>query len=315
MIAGLAIVALALGSPVFANCVAPVVFGSGFYVARGDVADSQNFELGPLPSLSSSMVGSFWSLGLGNPAGVGMDNGSLPALGYWLQYGGTNAGEYYPYYILGTWVSAAVDGCPDLLPNPCMYLLVNDTDGAGKGYFALAAVNADNVDNYDFNPLGNIRLAELPTPKIVGSTRISASEVQVDVSLSQVPNDAASGLYLNCGGGPTGFKLYRQKVPRNGTPSSNRDLSGPEWAPVGPASTPAAGTANDVSITCVGDEDIYLAAALTFDSGFQVALLSENGTGVQCGPTLVDPVKPITPPRRGKPTSSVGPRDDRGSRR
>jgi hypothetical protein len=336
MMAGLALVVLALGSPAFAVCVAPRTFASSggtaaeAYVYRSDVAAAwggvyPDVSSGPGPSLSPSVRGSWWSLGSGNPQPlVGVDNGTQGAAGYWLFYGGTSAGgNYYAYYIAGSWSGdVAIDGCIDTTgsnpaapdPDQCMMLMINDTDGAGNGYFALASDNADGIGNYDFSTTGQIVLQPVPKPRVIGSTRVDASQVNLTVGIDPVPAGPGEGIYTTCGSGPAQFRLYKSNVPRNGPAPDSRDLTDAQtWAFAGEGPV---GGSTGISVTCSGDEDIYLAASLVFDSGFELELGSANGTRVQCGPTFVDPVKPITPPRRGKPTDSVGPRDgDRGGRR
>jgi hypothetical protein len=336
MIVGLVLVLLALGSPAFAICVAARTFASlgatesTAYVYRADVAAAwggvyPGVSNGPGPSVSSSVNGSWWALGAGNPTnGVGVDNGTQGAAGYWLFYGGTSAGgNYYPYYVAGAWSGdLGIDGCIDNTgSNPaladtdqCMYLLISDEDGAGNGYFALLSDNADGLGNYDFSTTGQIVLQAVPKPRILGSTRVDASQVDLTVGLSNVPAGPADGVYGgSCGAGPTNFRLYKSNVPRNGPAPVSRDLDDAQtWTLAGEA--PVGGSA-PISVTCAGDEDIYLSTSLVFDSGFELNLGSANGSAVQCGPTLVDPVKPITPPRRSK-TTGTGPRDDdRGGRR
>jgi hypothetical protein len=320
---GVAVLAL-LGAiqPASAVCVASRAFDSaGEYVYRADQVvvwggtyQNGGVTLGPSPSIDLDARAVYWGVGGGNPADLaGNDSGSQPAHGYWLFYGSTGGGQYYAHYIAGAWSGdTRIDGCIDNTgSNPaladtdqCMVVLIEDENASGESYFALLSDQADTGGNYQFEH-GETILQQIPAPKVTASNRVSNNQVDVTVELDPPLAGPASGIYTTCGGNLiTGYQVRKQSVPRNAPAPTARDKNAWQIAgPVQPVASPSS-----FSVTCGGDEDVYVATELLFESGFSTLTVSKNSSAVQCGPTLANPVRPIQPPR-GRPTPS-GPRDD-----
>lgn len=104
-----------------------------------------------------------------------------------------------------------------------------------------------------------------------------------------------------------GYRVYRQDVPRGAEPPSNRELSD-SWVLLNPRSGGVCTTLGlactsdedcavsdlpdlcfvpfsvpvDVRVSCVDDEDVYLAVTLVFDSAFETDVVSANSEVVRC---------------------------------
>ena len=221
--AGIASLAILVGSitPVEAVCTAPRAFSTvtadfTSYVYRADIipiwggtyTSPTPVYYGPVPSIDFDFNGVFWSLTGGDPAvNAGNDNGALAPYGYWMYYGGTTGGSYYPFYMSGSWSQGGVDGCIDLdgsdpaLPDDdqCMAVLLEDADGAGNSFFALLTQPRDGSSNYRFGGGADVVLQPIPKPRIKTSNRVSNSQVDLTVELDSPLAGPADGLYLNCG--------------------------------------------------------------------------------------------------------------------
>lgn len=268
-------------------------------------------------SHSPAFKGNFWALGGGNPAAtLGADSQNWPALtvtngiddGWLARYPGYNLYLGVNIYQGGTpnWTDPRIDGCIDAISGNCMTMLMTDQDALGNGYFIVMS-DAPNANlNYEYD---HVVLAPIPKARITGSTRVGPGAVNIRVGPPLAADLAAGIRSTGCGANPiTGFKIYQQAVPRNGQPPSDRNV-GAGWIPVG-TTNPITVPEVTVPATCAGDQDIYLAQTLVFDSGYELALVSHNSTRVQCGPNLAEP----TDRPRVKPNAVGTPRPDGRSR-
>ncbi len=275
-----------------------------------------NPAFGGATTITVDLRGVFWSFGGGDPAlnggndmgtfGPFAPTGSNGQYAAWMYSGGSFYGLLYPAAIynrggFANWTDPRVNNCidrdgsdPQLWDSDqCMVVLLSD-QVEGVGYFALFAQATDNVGNYFFNRATNNQRAVLtviPRPTIVGSTSIG-TDVQLEVVVSApMPGEA---VHLNCRPQQnfllaTGYAIYYQIVPRGEEPSSDRALERFVSAGAGGAF----GEAATIQVDCSEDseQDVYLCAALTFDSGFATEVCSEKSTAVQCGPTIGDPIR------------------------
>jgi hypothetical protein len=200
----------------------------------------------------------------------------------------------YPALIETTWAAQRhIDGCvdDDEVTSTCMAVLLTDQSD-GVGYYALLTTAADR-GNYSFVQPDNspIVLAPIPVPQQVEV----APGAEAHVTMSMRVSLQNEGLYL----GPAecarnvvmGYRLYVQTV-RGGDPApvdrvrdNGRSSSGWQLAEGGeaPRGQPLnLGSAAELSVACTPNADVYLAASLVFDSGFETAHVSQNSTVVPC---------------------------------
>ncbi len=276
-----------------------------------------NSRMGSPTTITEDFTGVFWSFGGGDPAlGRGNDMGIFAPFAptgtggiydAWIYSGGTFGTVFYPAMIYNPggyahWADLRIDNCIDLDgSNPtvfdedqCMIIALSD-QVAGVGYFALLSQEPNpNGDIYYFNRAAENQrtvLSVIPRPTILGTTRLG-NDVQLDVGVD--PPDPGEAVHLNCRAQqdfliPTGYEIYYHLVPRGQTPPTERALE----------SLVASGSAApfDETVTLLvdcseeQDQDVYLCAALTFESGFSTAVCSADSTAVQCGPTLGEPLE------------------------
>jgi hypothetical protein len=297
----------------------------------------------PPRPLSANTEATFWALGTGNPAvGPGDDAGGythsgLPDFVYpaggtsWLYLNYSYAGSGYYYYFAGEiftgWgASAAIDGCvQNNAPGTCTCLLITDHDPTDS-YFAILSDNADiNTWNTELSQpgsdgagnFGEIILRPVPDPSILNTVRRTPS-LDLDITVSVA--NPTSAIYggrdgAGCACGPIGYKVLENIVLRGSPPPTNRDIVTGGWveSTLGGASTgtaqPANGTPMGTSVLVESicgstDHDVYIATQLIFDSGFTTPVVSGNGTRIECGPNIAEPVKPrfrpgdVRPPAR-----------------
>lgn len=299
-VTAIAAVAVVAG-PAFATCGTSVGFGQIAAACGGGYC----YVVSPTGHDNASIPGSFWALGFGNPAvGSGDDNGDWqdnepapPAnITGWLR---NYPGAPGPY-ITGTWAdSDQIDGCIDtkIAPgkaNEVMVIAFSDADDTGStGYFAAAATSRVLGQSPDFafsQDIGtNITLVAIPTPAVSTSTRVSATERQVQLTPVSRP---ASGFYAGTDVTATdviaGIKLYKNEQAFSNPPAggpTTRDAAA--WTAA--SGTLAFDTANTVNLTCASDVNIYLAYSIVYESGFESNRVSASGPPVACGPNLADP--------------------------
>ncbi len=213
----------------------------------------------------------------------------------------------YSTYLYGNWAaSGGIDGCihnggsnpvnPDT--DECMAILLTDQVGADS-YFALLTDSPDTFSRFIFegvpvsSSIARIDLVPLPGPIVLGTVLMSATQTELTLSLPGQPTTPAEGAYLDWPGlesshGPvpglfSGYNVYQKTVPRGSAPPTDRDIGGAGWALVG--SGAPGGTVN-LTATCAGEQDVYIAAAPLLDSGFVSPVVSVNSPTVLCGPNL-----------------------------
>ena len=248
------------------------------------------------PAGASSIHGDFWALGFGDPLpGAGHDNGTYPAFEPphccegWL----INPFPNVRPYLNGTWNDSRVDGCAVLppVPQPAKMVVAFSDATPSIGYFNVSCAMWDELWSFNFDdsldgdpPHGDITLA--PIPRIV-ELRCSRSAETVNYTLNH--RALVGGIQPgNCGSAiplVTGYRVYWRAVPRGSAPPMGRDrdlwnlLSGPV-----PLGTNAEGT-----LPSMPNDDLYLAATLVFDSGFETTHVSESAFTSQCSTILADP--------------------------
>ncbi len=171
----------------------------------------------------------------------------------------------------------------------------------------------DANGNYLLNQPGNApyNLVQIPKLGISGSSTISDSKVSMNVTFDE--SAIAAGLYLDpsCSGRApevTGYRVRAQGVPLGDSPPDSRDRN--NWTDVSPnGNVIGLGDGAVVEVDCAGDTDVYLAASLVFNDGFESSV-GENSTRAACGPNIADPddlqqLKPSSRPGR-KPGRKKG---------
>ncbi len=241
-------------------------------------------------SVSSSLAGSFWQAGEGDPApNAGVDNGAYPALKLdgtgWVKTDDV-AG---PAWIDGEWSSAGgVDGCINLSPSAdCMALILADQNNS-IGYFAALTAEAAASGEYGFDQPGgaHITLAQIPLPLNTASHNINSYTKTVDLFV-QPP---ASGLYLDpsgCGAGlVSGYRVYQFETPRDAPAPVDRTIASGWTLSVGgelPNGNPIPlGQSTTITLTCYTAVDIHVASTLVFESGFELSMVSRRPFYVLC---------------------------------
>jgi hypothetical protein len=256
-------------------------------------------------SVTGNIRGDFWGIGSGDPFAPlsGIDNGLFdtgsypPPYQYQLDpYNGWLTGSFfYPAEINTTWAaSSLIDGCPDtIVGTQCTAVLLNDHFG-GQSFFALITKRADAGLNYVFTRPGGapINLAPIPNVGITGSTRLGPSQVQLTVAppFGSSPGPA-EGFYLDSAcsgvGTPTGWRVRSQSAPGHGNASpTDRDVA--DWGTsLGTATN--FGSSQTVTASCTGDQDIWLAYTILYDSGLELSYVGGNSSRVECGANLAEP--------------------------
>jgi hypothetical protein len=292
--------------------------------------------------------------GLGNDSGSnsGEQNYYGQPLGSynWLKVG-PNDQTYESGFFGGSnhWQYPGVDGCIDLtgsdpdLPDvrQCNLVLVDDDDWDGNGYFVLIAQGNDDAGDYFTNrATGNttVTLAPIPAPRITGSSAPNDQTRNLTVVVD-CPVGPAGGLYLNCDADQnnsiaTGlrYQLYSVNGLINGSAAPDGDRSrdlpggflapatGPDnpsgWTPV-PSGSAVCGQPVNVSVSCTGQESVYLCSQLIVDpasaGGFPTTNCSANAVRVACGPNLAEPSDPIVRPSKEPTLERREPGRDRRS--
>jgi len=230
---------------------------------------------------TASILGSFWSLGFGNPApGPGNDNGSWLPEEEWLNRAISGS------YLAGEWNDLRVDGCisgqiPPGETSEIMAVELSDTDIFNKeGFFAAAAVARQATRSPQFDFAQGIRqdivMAPIPLPSI-GARPLSASSQPV------FPQDVAHGFYSDGAVMQSqvvvGYRIYYW----DGTPPQDRDRSA--WnvfSPVVPLGQPY--SVSRCFCCGGGSGTVSFAISLVFADGFETAYVSRQRTVYPCIP-------------------------------
>jgi hypothetical protein len=327
----LAVVALAVvAQPALANCATGTLMDTvGGDPGETPIASNPQWTYGEgiygnynIPPISPSFVGYFWGLGQGDKTtnGVGNDNGAYPSSQWVTFYSGDFPGGtyHYPAYIRNpvggpvNWTDPRVDGCPIFGECACMFF---QDEWNGQGYFAIFGDDSTPAQgfNYDFGLPGDVesglfRMAPIPKPVIASSAREpGTNNLLLNVT---VPPFGTAGNYqregCNC---MAGYRVFAAVVPRGGPPPAGRVINTQNGWNVLTTTTGAAqpvtalGATVGVRVPCGGSNtDVYIATQLVADSGYGSDLVSQNGTRVECGPQIADPVeRPRTPLGRTPP--------------
>ncbi len=301
-----------------ARCAAPRVFTgvNGLteysYIYTPGYPHANARGLGGVASISDGFDGIFWSFGGGDPAlsagndmgafGPFVPTGSAGQYYAWLYPGGDAGSLLYPAMIYNpggynNWADPRVSGCIDedgddpfiLDDGQCMIILLTDQIG-GVGYFSLLAQRPDGIGNYKFNEAANnerILLTAIPRPTILESTRTGGA---IELTVNVDAPDPAEAVFLNCRDAAqndavlTGYDLFYQLVPPGVAPPHERSIDG--LVPAGVAA--AIGNETTFVVDCTEEQDLYLCASLSFESGFATQICSEDTEAVQCGPIAGD---------------------------
>lgn len=296
----LALLALGLAlvlvpAPARAACGVDVSFGqvSGGNAGCGGYCYVQS----PGLRATSSIRGSFWGLGGGNPGlSAGVDNGNWQisdATGWCpdLGFGGGVA-------LNGGWAqNANIDGCIESLGTGSkMAVALTDIDATnGNAFFAAACATRDGgaATEFDYTKVGaNIVLKQIPGAVITGSTRVG-NEASVTIAS---PN-FTSMFYTDNSPGCTlaavipKYDVWIKSVARGAAAPTDRGAVAGGW-------TLASGTGCNLGSPCTVSTacgttncDAYFAVSPRFDSGFQTFRVGQNSRLVQAGPVLANPPK------------------------
>jgi hypothetical protein len=253
-------------------------------------------------SVTGYISGDFWAVGSGDPFNLlsGIDNGGfhVGTAGQYIDlYSGwiTGSSFFYPAEINTSWgEDPSIDGCPDTLAGAkCTAILLSDRLGS-QGFFAFVTAAANAGANYVFTRPGGapINLAPVPSVGITGSTRLGPTQVQLTVAPPFGSNPGpAEGFYLDSAcagvGTPTGWRVRSQSAPGHGNPApTDRDVA--DWGTsLGTATN--FGSSQTVTASCTGDQDIWLAYTILYDSGLELSYLGGNSSRVECGANLAEP--------------------------
>jgi hypothetical protein len=267
-------------------------------------------------SVTGYIQGDFWILTYGDKADTngGIDNGTFLEDTYSTYYISPYAGWvtasafFYPAAINSTWAAnPGINGCPDNVVNDadkCMAVMISDVTGVGpgglqdRGYFVYMTDQADALGNYNFGLSGgaSINLSPIPVPSITGSAADGTTAVNITVARPYSGSPGTSdGFYIDgaCGiGDPIGWKVRAQNVDATGGGGSNppptgRDIG--DWAQVSGGVNAFSVATDTVNVSCIGDEDVYLAYSICFDSGYEITFVGPNSPRVECGENLADP--------------------------
>jgi hypothetical protein len=341
--AALLLVAVA-AQPALANCPSPIgVNTAGEWVISNPAwpeGSYYGYQTGP--SVSPQAVAVYWALTGGNPTlGAGADNGSyIVTLNVAPNYAPLEGvGDYFYPRVINegnpmNWQAAPVDGCitatgsnPTVDDNQqCTCVLVSDTWGVGDAatsYYAVVSAFRDQFNNYnpqtgdsdisigsDGTPFNDIVLAEVPAPRVVGSSGDASGKILNVVSAHDIDHPAPDNNGDACGC-LQGYRILGVVTP-SGAPAPPRDLA--QWTELqsgsgtAQATTPI-GSPTSVRVNCGVGQQAYITTVIAFDSGYRGRYVSSNATRVNCDPNLADPSRPERP---GKPIGSDPGRPERG---
>jgi thrombospondin type 3 repeat protein len=268
------------------------------------------------PPIGPTIRGVFWRIGAGNPGfRQGLDCGAFTGGfafgdGWIKQVSQSFANGLYHYpawvslktgpnYIAGapvSWSDPWVDGCGPTSPGICTCMLLSD-QWDDTGYFAMLGARSGASLNTDLNPGGVIRLGAMPQPQVIGrggdeTNRRLFFDVRVDAPLlGRFEKDDCDCTY--------GYRIFA-KYTAQGVPPSLDRIEG--WSALTGTSGYTQpftryGDAVSVLVDCSHPllTDVYLAASLVSDSGFETPQVSsqigpfdctcigdEDGDGTPC---------------------------------
>lgn len=258
--------------------------GSLSYVYTPGLAPSETAS-----SVSESLQGYFWALGGGQPGHrEGLDNGAFLALG---ERGWVQRPLGYPATIDTTWSAASqIDGCIDdaaAEAGPrCVAVLLSD-QAAGQGFYALVTAAPSALGNYSLAQQDNapLVLAALVSPQLS-----SAATTPTGASANVRVDAGSGGKYLDpaCSTETVvGYRLYAQTVVHAApAPGDLRRDESHGWTLASGGQPLSFGATTAITSPCAASQDLYLAASLVFDSGFETPHLSRPAGPIRCGGPL-----------------------------
>lgn len=290
-------VALVLApTPAGASCGVNISFGqnSGGHAGCGG---GYCYVQSPGVRTNSSIQGTYWSVGQGNPAaGAGVDNGTYSDDG-WLPDFGFGGGVA----ISGDWAaSLAIDGCP--AATGAMAVALSDVDATnGNAFFAAACVtrNGGATTEFDYTtvvPESNIILKPLPAAVITGSVRVG-NETTITVAS---PNFAS--IYYSDGSPLCAigaiipqYDLWVKQIGRGAAAPTDVNQDTGTWVLAGTCNvgSPCSGTTTCGATNC----DAFAATTPHYNSNFSTgdapgkARLAGKSFRFQAGPTFAAPPK------------------------
>jgi len=266
-----------------ASCGGPAAIGTGDHIGGGRpwvwtgdvfaptaiVTPYLTFYYDLVPPVTPQFKISFWALGFGGPGAlVGIDNGTFdPVTGFFFE------SQYDIYYYAGElltgWGQPGTDGCPEA--NTCVGVLFEDENGQ-RGSFAMVTTRTTSTLSSNLDQPDNAPIILLPIDApVVLDLQGTQTGMQLETA---VPTPAAGGTYPSddC---PVILQgnIYAQTVPAGTAAPDDRDRS--LWMPVSP-SPGDLDASQFLNVECAEDQDVYLAASLVFDSGFETAYVSGN---------------------------------------
>jgi hypothetical protein len=260
------------------------------------------------PPVSPEFSGVFWALGTGDPAtGLGDDNGTF-SQDNWFYYYSPAPNWYFAGEIDTSWAETGIDGCLDNAGatgmfdgDECTCILMSDQDGT-DGYFAIASAMVDGANDTYFDMPGSdgngnagpIILMPIPKPYIT-NTQVEPGTLHIDLTVTVAPFTAGVYAKDGCDCGPVGFKVMSMTIPLGDPPPDDRNAS--LWTELeltgggGQTVTPFGSSVTVRSNCGGGNNDVFLATGLVFDSGFAPSVVSINSTRIECGPNLANPLE------------------------
>lgn len=187
------------------------------------------------------------------------------------------------------WSDALVDGCvanagatPEIDGTECTCLLLND-QWNGEGYFSLLSARVNEFGHFDL-PVGPAtQLATISGPRIMGTARTEAFDIEVDVLADPVTEGVFQSGGCDCG---LGYKVYAYLLPRTGTPPIDRLEGWYEPTTTGgqPQTVTPLGQQTSVTIDCdeTTQQDFFLSVRLVTDDGFAIRFGSPNSFRIEC---------------------------------
>ncbi|HEX5045130.1 MAG TPA: hypothetical protein VFV75_19705 [Candidatus Polarisedimenticolaceae bacterium] len=280
--AGLISIAMLVAGPARASCMS-MSFGQLTPACDGGTAYC--YLRSPGMNATATILGSFWSLGFGNPApGMGSDNGTWAPEEQWLR--GTPAG----IYLAGGWEDPRVDGCiagqiPPGESAEIMTVAVSDTDVFNKeGFFAAAAVSrhAAAQTQFDFAQWiqEDILLAAIPLPPLgAGPTGALVQPVRAQDVEPGFYTDGAAVLSQVI----VGYRVYYRDALY--PPQDRHRSAWSVFSPVVPLGQPYSVS----RCFCCGENGyiLHFAVALVFANGFETEYVSRSRTVYPCNPEAV----------------------------
>lgn len=253
------------------------VWTEDVFAAHPDTHPIYTYYFDLVPPVTPQLAISFWVLGSGDPApGPGIDNGlhdvSADFYYYMSDYGGQT--YYYGGELFSHWNFQDTDGCPGA--NACVAVLFNDENGT-RGSFALAtALTNPNFNTFLTQPDGAPIVLKPIEPPVALDVQNALAGIAVE---AMVPAPAGGTYPMDGCQTELQANVYATTVPTGTAAPDDRERS--LWTLVSTAPGDL-GASQFFEVDCTTDEDVYLSAALTFDSGYETNYVSANTGPFPC---------------------------------